>query len=274
MNEALRAALLGVIQALTEFLPVSSSAHIALLRPILGDHEASLTLDVGLHAGTAAAVVLFFWRDWMGIARQALGDLRLHGLAPSRWSPSGRLALLLAAATVPAVIVGGLFGDVIEERLREPTLIATMLLLGALAMGVADRWGSSARGLNRVSIADALVIGCCQAVALIPGVSRSGITITAGRALGFDRETAVRFSFLLSMPVIVGAVTQQGLRAMDDPQVSWGILAIGATTSLVVGLVVIRFLLKFVTTATLMPFVWYRIALAAVILGSLVRTPD
>lgn len=265
MDEVVRAILLGTVQALTEFLPVSSSAHLALLGPLLGNHEESLTLDVGLHAGTAAAVLVFFGRDWAQITRRGLADLWQHGAAVSRWSSPG-LGVLIAIGTLPAVMVGGLFGNVIEERLREPAMIAVMLLLGAVAMAVADRWGRTDRGLGDVTLRDSLVIGFSQAVALIPGVSRSGITITAGRGLGLERSAAVRFSFLLSMPVILGAVARQGVDAIGSADVEWRVIGIGATTAFLLGLLAIRFLLAFVATRTLMPFVWYRIGLAAVIL--------
>lgn len=269
MNDIVRAILLGAVQALTEFFPVSSSAHLALLGPLLGDHDSSLTLDVALHGGTAAAVVLFFAGDWINILRGGATDLREHGLALRRWSPPGRLGALVAIGTIPALVVGGLFGDMIEDQLRAPTLIAVALVAGALAMAAADRWGRAARGVDDLTPLRSIVIGLGQALALIPGVSRSGVTITAGRALGMDRPAAVRFSFLLSIPVIVGAVARQAMTAVGSPDVEWLVLAVGALTAFALGLVAIRLLLALVTSGTLMPFVWYRLVLAGAIVVSL-----
>jgi undecaprenyl-diphosphatase len=270
MADIIRAIALGAVQALTEFFPVSSSGHLALLGPILENDGSSLTFDVGLHAGTAAAVLVYFAGEWVEIARDGIRDLREHGQSFSKWSLRGRLGVFIAAATTPAVAVGAGFGTAIEERLRTPQSIALMLFLGAVVMAFADRRAGQGDGLHQVTLKTALVIGAAQAIALVPGVSRSGITITAARGLGLDRAAAVKFSFLLSTPVIIGALTLQAVKAAGSPDVEWRLMLIGATTAFLLGVAAIRVLLAFVVTHTLMPFVWYRIALAGAVLVSLI----
>ena len=269
MSDILGVILLGAVQALTEFLPVSSSGHLALLAPLLGRDEDSLTFDVGLHAGTGAAVLAYFAKDWAEIAQQGTRDLLKHRLSFPEWSRPGRVGALIVVGTIPAVAVGLLFGELIEGRLREPHMIAGMLLLGAVAMALADRWGGISRGLPDLTLKDALVIGVAQAVALAPGVSRSGVTLTAARGLGFERASAVRFSFLLSTPVIIGAFLLQAVKTRSS-DVEWRLLVIGAVMAFLLGLVAIRFLLAFVVAHNLMPFVWYRIGLAGAIFAFLI----
>ncbi|MDA0351488.1 MAG: undecaprenyl-diphosphate phosphatase [Chloroflexi bacterium] len=267
LDDLLRAAFLGLIQAATEFLPVSSSGHLILAPELVGDNVSTLTFDVALHLGTMLAVIAFFWRDWARIIGAGLGDIARHGIALKRWSPYGLLGLWIVVGTIPAVVVGFLFGDAIDEKLREPWIVGVNLIVFGLVMGAVDRWGGTVARLLDMTPSRALVVGVAQAVALIPGVSRAGVTITAGRALGFDRPSAARFSFLLSAPVILGAGVLKFSDALSSGEtIAWGPTIVGAAVAAVVGALVIRWLLGYLQSGTLLPFVWYRIGLGALVL--------
>ncbi|MEE8338157.1 MAG: undecaprenyl-diphosphate phosphatase [Dehalococcoidia bacterium] len=269
MDDYLRALVLGVVQALTEFLPISSSGHLILAPEIAGEEASSLTFDVGLHAGTAVAVVAYFWRDWLRIAFEGTRDLAVHRHHLGRWTPRAQLGLWIAIGTLPAVAVGLLFGDAIEERLREPWIVGVMLVAVGLLIWVLDSWGATLGRLEQMTGGRALTIGVAQAVALVPGVSRAGITIAAARGLGFERPSAARFSFLLSAPVVTGAAALKLSEALrGDELVAWGPLVAGAVVAGVVGMFVIRSLLTFLESHTLRVFVWYRIALGLGVIGA------
>lgn len=269
MDDYLRAILLGIVQAVTEFLPISSSGHLILASEILGDEASSLTFDVGLHVGTLFAVLGYFWRDWLRIGRAALHDVRSEGAALRRWSVDARLGLLLALGSVPAAVVGFLFEGWIEDNARHPLIVATMLIVAGLYIGVADRWGAQIGRLADMTPARALLVGCVQAAALIPGVSRSGGTMATMRAMGLDRPSAARFSFLLSAPIIGGAGVLQITEAITgDEVVAWGPLLVGALTAAFVGALVIKVFMGFIARATLAVFVWYRIALGLAVIAA------
>lgn len=266
MDEYVRAVVLGVVQALTEFLPISSSGHLVLAERLFGFHS-SLTFDVGLHVGTLTATLGYFWRDWAAIIGASVRDLLGHGLNLRLWGWQGRLGLLIALGTIPAVVVGALFQDVIEAYMRAPLSIGTLLILGGLLLAWADRAPRTRLGLEEVTAPHALTIGLAQAVALIPGVSRSGSTILTARFLQYDRPVATRFSFLLSAPAITGAATLTlGQAVSGDEVVAWGPMVVGAIVSGLVGLVVIHWLLRFMQSHSLMPFVWYRVVLGVLVL--------
>ncbi|MCK9486158.1 MAG: undecaprenyl-diphosphatase UppP [Dehalococcoidia bacterium] len=266
-GQYLEAVLLGVVQALTEFLPISSSGHLVLVPRVLGREPSSLTFDVALHLGTVVAVIGYFWRDWAAIVAAGLRDVATEGVAVRRWSPRARLGLWLVLATIPAVIVGALFSDWIDEHAREPVVVGVMLILFGVLLGLADRWGGLVGRLLDMTPGRAFAVGVAQAAALIPGVSRSGATITAGRALGFDRISAARFSFLLSAPVILGAGILSMAEALTGgEEVAWGPLVVGAVTAAAVGALVIGVFMRFIQRRTLAAFVWYRIALGAAVL--------
>ena len=265
----LRAVVLGIVQALTEFLPISSSGHLLLGSELLGEDASSLTFDVGLHVGTLAAVLLYFWRDWVGMGIASAGDLATHRWHLQRWSARGRLACLVMLGTIPAVIVGALFDDLIEEQVRGVTIVGVMLILGAGVLWLADRSATARTSLEDMDARRSLTIGLAQTIALIPGVSRSGMTISASRFLGFDRVSAARFSFLLSAPVVAGAaVLKLGEAVTGEEAVAWGPLAVGALTSALFGLLVIRGLMGYMQRRTLAVFVWYRIALGLAVLAA------
>ncbi|HRC62356.1 MAG TPA: undecaprenyl-diphosphatase UppP [Dehalococcoidia bacterium] len=268
MDDYLRAAVLGLVQALTEFLPISSSGHLVLAGHILGERANSLTFDVGLHVGTLIAVLAYFWREWVAIVFGGLRDILRHGPRIDRWQPHSRLGLWIVLGTLPAVVLGALFDNAIEEHLRQAWLVASLLIVFALVLEVADRAAARRHDLEAVGPANALAIGLAQAVALVPGVSRSGATISAARGLGFDRAVAARFSFLLSAPAVLGAATLKltdAVRGTED--VSWGPMALGALVSAVAGAAVIHWLLGYLQSHGLRPFVWYRLAAGVAVLA-------
>src|SRR6266550_906811 len=196
---------MGVVQGLTEFLPVSSSGHLVVVPFLLGWHDpfiTSLAFSVMLHMGTLIALLLYFQADWRRLVPAGLATIRDRSF---RDLPDRRLAWLLVAATVPAAIVGFLLQDVIETRFREVGLVAVALVVGAAILWLADRWGRRDRTIEEVTFPLALGIGLAQALALVPGISRSGISISAARLAGLDRPAAARFSFLMATPVTLGA---------------------------------------------------------------------
>jgi undecaprenyl-diphosphatase len=254
-----RSAVLGIVQGLTEFLPVSSSGHLILVPRLLGWPDEGLAFDAAIHLGTLAALLVYFRRDLMEIA---LGTDR-------------RLGLLLAGATVPAGLAGLALGKAIEARLRSPVVVAASLVVWGVVMWIADRRAS---GRCRATAAPAQVgwvagmaVGLAQAVALIPGTSRSGITITAGLFAGMSRVTAARFAFLLSIPITAAAGGYSALKLMRhglDPALV-GPLGMGVLTSFLAGLAAVWFLVNFLQRRSLLPFVIYRCCLGAVIAWAL-----
>ena len=265
--EYVRAVALGLLQALTEFLPISSSGHLVLAPRLVGGDVSSITFDVGLHVGTLIAVLVYFWRDWLNIATSLLHDLPAHGARVSRWAEPSRLGLWIVIATLPAVIVGAVLTATVEDWFRSPVSVAVSLLFFSAVIWFADRLGAQHLGDGDATPRRALLIGCAQAIALIPGTSRSGITIAAARGLGFERSAAARFSFLLSAPAVAGAavLTLSGALANGDP-IAWGPLVVGAVTAAAAGMLVIRGLMRYLQTRSLAVFVWYRVALGCAVL--------
>src|SRR6516225_1375476 len=262
MSPSAQAALLGVVQGATEFLPVSSTAHLILARAWFGfdADKFGLAFDVACHLGTLIAVLIYFRAELARMIR-AIPDLA----APAR-NEEARLIWLLAIATIPAVIVGALFKHVIEDRLRTVLVCAVALAVGGVLLAVADHVGSKTRTERSLGIGDALWIGCAQAVALIPGVSRSGATITAALLLGMARQEAARFIFLLSIPAILGAAVSEApaiLKAgvQGDERT---LFVIGVVTSAIVGYVAVSSFIRFLGRHSLDVFAWYRVALAGV----------
>ena len=260
-----QAVVLGIVQGLTEFLPVSSSAHLILGRALLGWDAAELGLafDVACHVGTLGAVVAYFRADLLSLAAAAPG--LFSGPA---WpaDPAGRRLRLIALGTVPVVIVGLLLAGAIEDTLRTPWVTVVTLVAVAVLFLLVERTGRATRGEEALTPAVALGIGVAQAAALVPGVSRSGATITTGMFLGLRREAAARFSFLLGVPAILAAAAHEGVpllrSGMGAEQARLFLIGMGASG--VVGYITIKYFLKYLVSHTLAPFAWYRIALAAV----------
>jgi len=270
--QLLQAALLGIVQGLTEFLPVSSSAHLILVREVLGwglldDPHWNMIFDVSAHAGTFAALVAYFWGDIRRLVSAFLASLR-SGLGDV---PERRLAWILLVATVPGGLAGWLGEDVIESFFRQaPILVALLLVVFGFILWAADRLGKRAREFGSIGWLDGVLIGCAQALALAPGVSRSGVTMTVGLARGMTRETAARFSFLLSTP-IVGAAALYGLKGVTGgmnalPQGSLPTLAVGFASAAVSGYLCVRYFLRYLQRHALAPFIAYRIAVGAFLL--------
>ena len=253
---------LAVVQGLTEFLPISSSGHLVLVPYLIEWTDQGLAFDVAVHFGSLLAVVAFFREDIAGLLRGGVqllgGDMR---------SPQPYMALAIGLGTIPAAVAGLLFASWIEENLRDPSIIVYTLAGYGVLMAMADRLAPRHRNITEVRIRDALLIGVAQALALVPGTSRSGVTITTGRLLGFERQDAARFSFLLSAPVILLATVYKGAElVLGDEAVAWGQLALGGVVSAIVAYLSIEFFMRFVTRIGLAPFAIYRLALAGVIL--------
>jgi undecaprenyl-diphosphatase len=258
----LQVVVLAIVQGLTEFLPISSSGHLVLVPVFFGWTDQGLAFDVAVHFGSLIAVLLFFRKDIQALLRG--GFEVLGGKAKTI---EARMALGIALGTIPAALAGLALAGWIEANLRSPTVVLFTLSGYAVLMALADRFGRRTRDISSVRIKDALIIGIAQALALVPGTSRSGITITAAMALGFERQDAARFSFLLAVPVILLATgfSLLGLLSSDTP-VAWGQLAIGVLISGIVAYLSIDFFMRFISRIGLMPFAIYRLALAAVIL--------
>ena len=256
-----QALVLGIVQGLAEFLPISSSAHLALAPWLLGWEDPGLAFDVALHLGTLVALVWFFRREWIALAQSAWRVVRYRAVR----TDEERRAVYIALATIPAAINGVLLAEAAESTLRAPPLIATTLIVMGVLLWQADRAAPRDRTLGTMRWRDAALIGIAQAFALIPGVSRSGATITAGRTLGFDRQSAATFSFLLSLPITVAAVAVKMPDAVRE----------GITTPLVVGIVAaavssgaaIALLLRYVSRHSYGVFAAYRVLAGLVVLA-------
>lgn len=254
----LHAAVLGAVQGFAEVLPISSSAHLILVPWLLRWPESGLTFDVALHLGTFLALSLYFWRDIIEMVVSffdAIASRRVN-------TPARRLPFLIIAATIPAAVVGKLFEDQIEAIFRSnPLLIASFLVGFGLLLGLTDMLGRKRLELDEIKPASALTIGLMQCLALIPGVSRSGITITAGLMLGFTRESSARFSFLMSLPIVAGAALLKTVHLFKHGIPAGEVLPmlVGIGTSAVTGYISVVFLLRLVQKQTLSMFVWYRV---------------
>lgn len=268
--------ILGIVQGLTEFLPISSTAHLALAPWLLRWRDPGLTFDVGLHAGTLVAVLGYFFGTWInllagGLGLKPPGELVFLGGNAHAAQPreTRRLFWYLVLATFPAGVAGLLGEHYVETTLRSPPVIGTSLILIGGLIWYADRRPAQVKTLDDVSLTDALIIGMAQAVALIPGVSRSAITLVAALFRGLRRDAAARFSFLLSTPIIAGAAAKklhEVLRHGIEPGMGVG-FALGFVASAVVGYLVIAFFLRYLQTRTLKIFVYYRILLGIVVLS-------
>ncbi len=269
MDIVLQALVMGIVQGLTEFLPVSSSGHLIIVPYLLGWDDAfitSLAFSVMLHLGTLVALLVYFRADWLRLVPAGLAAVRDRSL---RDDPDRRLAWLVIAATIPAALAGFLLNDLIEQRFRQVGLVALTLVVGGVILWLADRWGRRDRGIGDVTFPVALGIGAAQALALVPGISRSGVSISAARLAGLDREAAARFSFLMATPVTAGAGLFEARKLLTGEagvDVAIAPLLVGMIAALGSGLVAIHFMLRYLRTRSLSVFVAYRVVLAAVVL--------
>lgn len=266
---------LAIIQGITEFLPISSNAHLILAPWLLGWRDPGLTFDIALHLGTLIAVLVYFFRDWVHLVARGFG---LRAGADPVFDENPRMLWLLAIGTIPVAVFGYLFGKQAETTWRSPFVIGTTLIVVGVLIWLGERAGTRKRNLAGVTLADSIVIGAAQALAIIPGVSRSGITITAGLFRNLDRVAAARFSFLLMAPAIAGAAA----KALHDLMKQGGMppdmrapFVIGILLSAVTGMAVIAFFLRFLQRRSLYFFVYYRIIFGIIViaLAASVRPP-
>jgi undecaprenyl-diphosphatase len=260
--DLISAALLGVVQGLTEFLPVSSSGHLILARAFFGwdPGRFGIAFDVACHVGTLLAVLAFY-----------LGDVgRLIAAAPGALTGKDgeyeRLGRMIIAGTIPIVIVGGLFADVIEAQFRSPLIVAITLTIGGIGLIAAERIGTKLRDARTLGYGEALAIGGAQTLALIPGISRSGSTLTMALFLNVERASAARFVFLMSLPAVVAAAAKEAfdLREVGMANLPVTILAVGLVVSAVVGYITVKFFVRYLAHHSLEVFAYYRFVLAAV----------
>jgi len=260
--DTLQTVLLALLQGLTEFLPISSSAHLILLPRLLGWGDQGLAFDVAVHVGTLLAVVLYFRHDV-----QRLFAAWLHSCLERRMSADARLAWLVLLGTVPVAVAGLLLHDVIETYLRSPLVIALTTIGFGILLGLADWRGRQSRSEIALTVSDVIWIGLAQALALVPGTSRSGITMTAALALGLTRSAAARFSFLLSIPVILMAGGFESLKLVQQLEpVDWGSILLGTAIAAASAYLCIHFFMRLIERVGMLPFVIYRLLLGAFLL--------
>lgn len=254
------ALILGIIQGLTEVFPISSSAHLTLIPWFFKWNYQGLSFDVALHVGTALALVVYFFKDWIKIITSAFTKDK---------TKKNNILWYIVLATIPGAVIGLIFENAAEFYFRAPLLMAATLTIFAIILWLADHFGKKDKEMDAMDLKSAIIIGFAQALAIIPGVSRSGITITAGLANGLSRRSAARFSFLLATPIIVaaGVLKLPKLHASDLTAAFW----IGVFASAVSGYLGVKFLLNLVRKSSLDVFVWYRIAMAVVIVALFFR---
>ncbi len=258
-----QAIILGIVQGLTEFLPISSSAHLLIVSQLFGWTDPGAAFTAVTQIGTETAVILYFRHDIWRIIRAWLGQF---GDPELRGSPDVRLGWLVIIGSIPIALLGFAFSDQIETVARNLWLVSCTLILFGIVLGVADRTARLVKELPQLTYRDGLVYGLCQALALIPGVSRSGATISGGLFLGYTREAATRYAFLLAIPSVLAAGFYQALDIGSDPAVAWGPTILATVIAFGVGLAVIAWLLRYVATKSYMPFVVYRVVLGLVVM--------
>src|SRR5262245_20676252 len=260
--DPVQAIVLALVQGLSEFLPISSSGHLVLVPYFFGWPDQGLAFDVAVHVGTLFAVIAYFRRDLIAMIVAWLASLAGRGL-----TPDARLAWCVILGTIPIGLVGLAFGGAIEEKLRNPVAVATTLSFFGLLMWLADRFGKSVRDVPSIGWRDALLVGGAQALSLMPGTSRSGVTMTMARTLGLTREAAARFSFLLAVPGIAMAGAYEGLKLVtsEGPHPDWGIIGLAVAVAAVTGYLCIAWLLRVINRIGLGPFAIYRFAVAGLL---------
>ena len=269
MDTIVQAAIMGIVQGLTEFLPISSSGHLIVVPYLLGWTDpliTSLAFSVMLHMGTLVALLVYFRRDWLVLVPAWFASIRDRSFAAD---PNRRLAWLIAITTIPAIILAPILNDTIEAAVRSAGVVAITLLIGAAIMWLADRRGPKDRDLDRLTFPRALTIGIAQAAALVPGISRSGISISTGLFVGLDRESAARFSFLMATPITAAAGLYEAVklfRGEAGAPIQVVPIVVGMVAALISGLLAIHFLLRYLRTNSLAIFVAYRVVLAAIVI--------
>lgn len=265
--EILSVIVLGFIQGIAEFLPISSSAHLIIFRDVFGigagmSANMELSFDIALHLGTLLAIGIYFFKDFIQMIQK--------GFTKGVKDSDGKILWYLIAATIPAAIVGVLFEEVIEDAIRNNyLLIAAALAIMGVIIYVADKYSKSTKDIKQMSLKDAILVGCSQVFALIPGFSRSGTTIAAARILGVEREEAAKFSFFLSAPVVCGAVILQLMKSAtwEVIMAHVGTFILGILISFIVGLICIKYLLKYLHKHNFKIFMIYRIVLAIIVVA-------
>lgn len=256
---------LALVQGLTEFLPISSSAHLILPSQLLGWQDQGLAFDVAVHVGTLLAIVAYFRRDVANLTQAWVVSV-----AKRQHSEDSQLAWLIILATIPAGLAGVIFNDLIESHLRSTAVIATTTIVFALVLWWADKTGKRTQSLQALDLRGAMLIGLAQAIALIPGTSRSGITMTAALLLGYSREASARFSFLLSIPLIAAAGSLKTLELIEQGSDSdWGIILLGTSVAFLSAYLCITAFLRFLERIGFTPFVIYRLLLGAILIALL-----
>ncbi len=275
MWDVLQAVVLGTLQGLTEFLPISSSAHLRIFPELFGWGDPGAAFTAVIQIGTELAVLIYFRKDIWRIGSTWLKSL----FKPEyRGHFDARMGWFIIVGSLPIVILGVLLKDVIERDFRNLWIIGTTLIVLGLVLGIADRVGSTERGIRQITLRDSVLMGLAQAMALIPGVSRSGATLSMGRLLGYDREAATRYAFLLAIPAVVGAgifelkeIGDVGVAHPGEADYGWGPTLVATAVAFAVGYAAIAWLLRYISTHSYTPFVLYRVALGAatlVLLGT------
>lgn len=260
------AIILGIVQGLTEFLPVSSSAHLRVTSELLGIGDAGAAFTAITQIGTEAAVIVFFWRDIVRIIGRWAQSL--SGRTVPRNDPDAKMGWWIILGTIPIVVLGLFFQDAIEGTLRSLWFTAISLIVFGLLLGVADRVGTKIRPIEKLTWKHGLIYGLAQAAALIPGVSRSGGTITAGLFMGYKREAAARYSFLLAIPAVLGSGFYQVFKVIKAPenQAPWSMTIVATVVAFAIALVVIGVFMRYISKRSFMPFVIYRVLIGVVII--------
>jgi undecaprenyl-diphosphatase len=273
---SIQALIMGLVQGLTEFIPVSSSGHLILVPWLFGWKDPfinSVAFTVILHMGTLLALLVYFWRDWVTLIPAGLATIRDRSF---KGDANRKLAWLIAIATIPAILVGPIFEGTFETLVRDPAPVAIMLCVGAAILWLADRWGMKAREIGSLTFANAFGIGVAQVIALVPGISRSGISISAGLFLGLKREAAARFSFLMATPVVAGAGVWEARKLVThdaaNGDAALNLIVIGFVTAAISGLLAIHFMLEFLRRRPVTIFVVYRV-LAAIAVFIVLLSP-
>ena len=259
----LEAVILGVVQGLTEFLPISSSAHVLIVSRLFGWGDPGAAFTAVTQIGTEIAVLIYFRRDLARILSTWFVSLRRPEV---RGSIDARMGWYVIIGTLPIAILGFTFAPVIETAARNLWLVATVLIVFGIVLGLVDRWGAKTKALEALNAKDGLLFGFGQALALIPGVSRSGATISVGLAMGYSRSAATRYAFLLAIPAVLASGLYEATKIGSDDNVQWGQTILATIIALTIGYLVIAWLIRWVSTHSFLPFVIYRVVLGSVLL--------